>query len=210
MRSMLYLAVVLVGAIGCAVAADTPGSGKQDAPLSVSSSVDEVLDALDARGQSLKDFTCGLRVTEVDNAIGLSNVRTGNLRFQKLDDGEARIRMTLDQKEANGKTRPEKLEYVYSKGWLVDRDYQRRLNIRRQVVRPGEKLNLLKLGEGPFPLPLGQKKEDVHQLFQVTKGELGKDDPARTVHLQLTPKKGTKYEKQFDAIDFWVDPAAVM
>ena len=30
------------------------------------------------------------------------------------------------------------------------------------MLKPGEKLNLLKLGEGPFPLPIGQKKEDVY------------------------------------------------
>jgi hypothetical protein len=45
------------------------------------------------------------------------------------------------------------------------------------VLRPGEKVNLLKLGEGPFPLPIGQKRDDVKRQFDVTlaKPEKGVD-----------------------------------
>src|SRR5262249_49430108 len=64
--------------------------------------------------------------------------------------------------------------------------------------------NLLKLGEGPFPLPIGQKKEDVHAMFEVKKIDAKKDDPADTVHIELTPKAGTRFEKKFKTIDVWV------
>ena len=46
------------------------------------------------------------------------------------------------------------------------------MDTNRFRARPGEKVNLLKLGEGPFPLPIGQPKEDVHREFIVTKGDL--------------------------------------
>ena len=73
------------------------------------------------------------------------------------------------------------------------------------MLRPGEKIDLLKLGEGPFPLPIGQKKEAVHEQFEVTKEPALKDDPPGTVRVRLIPKPGTQFERKFDAIDVWVD-----
>ena len=79
--------------------------------------------------------------------------------------------------------------------------------VRQQVLKPGEKLDLLKLGEGPFPLPIGQKKEAVHEQFDVKKIAPSKDDPkdVATVHVQLAPKPGTQFERKFETIDVWVD-----
>jgi outer membrane lipoprotein-sorting protein len=72
-------------------------------------------------------------------------------------------------------------------------------------MKPGEKINLLKLGEGPFPLPIGQKKEDVKAVFNVEKVAADKDGPANTVHLQLTPKPETSYARRFSTIDVYID-----
>ena len=75
------------------------------------------------------------------------------------------------------------------------------------MLKPGEKMNLLKLGEGPFPLPIGQKKEDVKKLFDVTLVPPAKTDAADladTIHLRLTPKEGTRFARKFGAIDIWV------
>ena len=207
MRRTTWMMVMLM-ACGCANA--QPPQASQPGVLLPGSSVDQVLDALDAKGDGLKDFTADLKLTEEDTAVGNSVVRIGKVWFQKLPGDDARMRLTLDKKQVKDKTIDEKLEYVYSGGWLIDRDYRRKLNVRRQVVRPGEKINLLKLGQGPFPLPLGQDKADVHALFDVKKVEPAKDDPPNSIHLQLTPKKGSQYEKKFEAIDFWVDPKSQM
>jgi outer membrane lipoprotein-sorting protein len=66
-------------------------------------------------------------------------------------------------------------------------------------------MDLFKLGEGPFPLPIGQSPADVHKQFDITKVAPAKDDPANTVHLGLVPKAGTELEKKFKSLDFWVD-----
>jgi outer membrane lipoprotein-sorting protein len=87
----------------------------------------------------------------------------------------------------------------------VDRDYLKKNEVRRQVVKPGEKINLLKLGEGPFPLPIGQTKEEVHQQFDVSLVPTAKDDPPQTVHLLLKPKALTDLARKFTQIDVYVD-----
>ena len=219
---MLWVLVIATGcASGNAPAAEPPApqAGAPASPaapsgtLTADASVDQILDALDARGDGLKDFTAQVKLEEVDEAVGNAIVRTGRIWFQRLEGDDARLRLTLDQKTVKEKTIEEKLEYVYAGGWLIDRDYRRQINVRRQVVRPGEKVNLLKLGQGPLPLPLGQDKADVHKMFEVKKidaGDAGKLDPANSTHLELTPKKGTEFARKFDAIDFWVDRASAM
>jgi hypothetical protein len=188
-----------------AAAAAAPGGA-----LAADASVDQVLDALDARGDGLKDFTADVKLEEVDEAVGNAIVRVGKIWLQKLEGDDARLRLTLDKKTVKEKTIDEKLEYVYAGGWLIDRDYRRKINVRRQVVRPGEKINLLKLGQGPLPLPLGQDKADVHKMFEVKKVDSRKDDPANATHLELTPRKGGQFAKKFDVIDFWIDRATAM
>jgi outer membrane lipoprotein-sorting protein len=59
--------------------------------------------------------------------------------------------------------------------------------------------------DGPFPLPLGQDKADVHKHFDVKRLPPDKDDPPATIHLQLAPVSGTDLARKFKKIDLWVD-----
>src|SRR6185295_13773023 len=85
------------------------------------------------------------------------------------------------------------------------RNYKKTTQVTRTVLQPGEKMNLLKLGEGPFPLPIGQKKEDVYRLFDVKQIAPNPKDPPDSIHLQLKPKPGTAFARRFGMIDVWVD-----
>lgn len=175
------------------------------AELSPQSSVDEILDALDARGQGLKSFTADVKLSESDTATGDESIRSGKVWYLTDDSGSARIRVSFDKKQSNNRIAEDKLEYVLTGPDLISRTYRTKTQTTQKVLRPGEKVNLLKLGEGPFPLPIGQKKQDVHAQFEVKKIDPNKDDPANTVRIQLIPKPGTRLAKRFKTIDVWVD-----
>lgn len=183
--------------------------------LPENASIDTVLDALDQRGKSMKEFTADVQLTTEDTAIGDSNTRKGKVFFQKVgDQGDARLNVVLDsQIKKNGSgfmEVPSKLQYLLKNGWLYDLDFTKKIRNERQVSKPGDKVNLLKLGEGPFPLPIGQSKEDVHKSFDVTMTPPAKGDPDNTTHLQLKPREGTPLAKRFSKIDVWVDRATNM
>jgi outer membrane lipoprotein-sorting protein len=218
--------IASVAVIGCAIAAEPaqqpqqpntpPAAGGADkaapaAPggsLSADSTVDQILDALDARGQNLKAFSADVSLTEGDATLGNTVTRHGKVLYQdRGGDGQGgpRLRVVFDTRDTGTRVFDEKVEYLLADGWLTDRTYAKRIQVRRQVLRPGEKVDLLKLGEGPFPLPIGQKKEDVYEQFDAKKAPPAKDDPPGTVHVQLTPKPGTQFERKFDVIDVWVD-----
>lgn len=181
------------------------------AKLSADATVDQVLDALHRRGVGLKDFTADVTLDETDTTLGDTTSRKGLAVYQKKGEGDARIRVVFNTKRQGKKITDQKVEYLLDNGWLVDRDYERKTEVRRQVLRPGEKVDLLKLGEGPFPLPVGQPKESVEKLFEVTKVPAApKTDPPDSVHVRLTPRPDTQFAKKFKAIDVWVDTKTEM
>jgi len=47
-------------------------------------------------------------------------------------------------------------------------------------------------------------------MFEVKKVAPAQDDPAGTVHVQLTPKPSSQFADRFATIDFWVDPSSRM
>src|SRR3954470_1522880 len=146
-------------------AATPPSAARADGVLSPDSSVDEVLDALETRGKGLRSFTADVTLSTSDPALGPGDTQTGRVLYQTRGDNgaDARIRVTFDTTaRAGGQPKPEKVEYVLSNGNLIERLYRTKTQTTRQVLRPGEQLNLLKLGEGPFPLPIGQPKAEVH------------------------------------------------
>jgi outer membrane lipoprotein-sorting protein len=185
-----------------------PAAAQQPRPaaaISENSTVDEVLDALDARGRNLREFVADVNLKETDEATQADSERVGKVWFQKQAE-DNRMRVVFDQKLQGRFAKPEKLEYLLDKGWLTDRDYGRSVEVKRQVLRPGEKINLLKLGEGPFPLPIGQPKDQVHKEFEATRSPLVDGDPKGTVHVTLKPRKGTRLAEKFNVIEVWVDP----
>ena len=197
--------------------ANAPGKPQQQDPqpqqqpqerggaLSAKSTVDEIRDALDARGRNLKAFVADVSLSEGDVALANEVTRNGRAAFQDQGDGRARLRVTFDERDTGKRVFQEKIEYLLEGGWLTDRDYTRKIEVRRQVLRAGERIDLLKLGEGPFPLPIGQKKEDVHEQFDVEKVAPDKEDPPGTVRVRLAPKAESQFARKFDEIDVWVD-----
>ena len=213
--TVLLSALILFGAAHARAQAPTAlvnpvAPGDAPAALPAKPTEDQVLDALDVRGQSLREFNAKVSMTRGDPFVGDQTTRTGQAWFQKKGEDDGRIRVMFDKRKDGKVIKDEKLEYVFDEGWLTDRDYSKQSETRRQVLKPGEKMNLWKLGEGPFPLPIGQKKEEVRKLFDVAIIPPEKEDaadpiPPDSIHLQLTPKKGTRYKLRFKAIDVWVD-----
>jgi hypothetical protein len=196
---MANLPVLLLIGVFSVAAAPAAERLEADAPI------DAVLDALHARGEDLRDFQSEVRLIETDEALGQATSRLGTVWYQNAPDEQARIRVTFTQREQRNMLIDERVEYMLERGWLIDRDYRRQVEVRRQVLRPDERIDLLRLGEGPFPLPIGQPREEVHRLFDVQRVDPSADDPAATIRLRLIPRPGTQFERRFESIDAWVD-----
>lgn len=200
--SLLSLVLVALASVtGCTVANAQPPATAPASEVTAEASTDRILDALDRRGDTLDSFTADLRRTETDEALGDQTSNSGKLWIQRKPDGSFRVRALFDRKQVGKRIEMEKIEYLLDNGLLIDRNYRARVEVTRQVLRPGQKMDLFKLGEGPFPLPLGQAKEDVHQAFEVSRIDSKEDDPAGTVRIRLVPKPGTDLADKFKSIE---------
>jgi outer membrane lipoprotein-sorting protein len=199
MKSWMTMAAILLACL-------LPAWARAEFLLDSKSTADQALDALDQRGKGLKDFSAEVSLSEIDELAGDTTTNSGKIWYQAKGAGDSRIRVIFDTRKVGNRVDPNaRREYVLDNGILTELDYKHKLRIDRQVLKPGEKMNLIKLGEGPFPLPVGQAKEDVKKLFDVKKIDPAKDDPEGTAHLQLIPKKGTQFARKFKKLDVYVD-----
>ena len=87
------------------------------ADLAQQSSLDEILNALDERGQQLQSFTADVKLIESDPSTGDASTRSGKVLYQA--GNSPRIRVTFDKREANRKITEDKVEYLLAaRTWL--------------------------------------------------------------------------------------------
>jgi hypothetical protein len=173
-----------------------------------------ILDRLHKRGQTLQGFTADVSFDERDNDLGLSTLRSGIVRFADNHKGDARLLVSFLKVREDEVERNDRIEYLLAGRVLTDRNYKFRKEVRRQVLAPGESVNLLKLGEGPFPLPIGQDPAEVLKQFAVYPPETpapatGKGTPAPS-GIVLVPRQGTRLADKFSRIEVWVDASSDM
>lgn len=188
-------------------AADAPAG---DGPnLTQDSTVDEILDALDAAGADLQSLEAAVLLKEMDNDTGDVTARPGKIVLARQSD-DVRFRASFagvlvnPQKPSEG-LRSERIEYLLRDGQLIDRNYHTRTEVTRKLPPSDGKRDLLKLGEGPFPLPIGQSRQEVQRQFEVaevdpaddSQNEMGIDAPEGTRRLRLTPKANTDLADDF-------------
>jgi hypothetical protein len=178
---------------------------------------DDLLDAMEKVGVELRSLKADVAMKETDAASGDDATRTGTIRLQRRGPGDTRGHVVFEKLTANGRIIMEKIEYLLDGDWVIDRVYGRspqdqagKRETRRQIRKPGDKTDLLKLGEGPFPLPIGQPRDAVEEQFVVTK--LPPDETARPglVGLELRPKESNRLSRQYETITVWVDPHDAM
>lgn len=184
-------------------------------------STNELLDRMHTLGQTLTSLRADVEMQTTDAIGGNVSSRVGTFLLQRRGEGDSRLhvvfeKLLVDNGEGNVRIIPEKIEYLLEGDWVVDRVYGRGPNdpggkreTHRQIRKPGEKVDLLKLGEGPFPLPIGQPRDTVRAQFEVTRLP---DDPEKPglVGLELRPFEETRLARRFHQIVVWVDQKDAM
>src|SRR5262249_10946481 len=153
---------------------DKPGDAKEH------KTADELLTALETADKAIKTMSAQLHFVTVASEAESNDkqFRSGTLYFRnrsdaKTADGQpapdahvaAAVRfdtLTLPSK----RQQPEHKTYILNGRERVERlEDEKQINVIKQA--PGQpEIDPLKLGEGPFPLPIGQQKNDVLKRFE--------------------------------------------
>lgn len=128
---------------------------------------ESLLERLEISGREMRSLESDLTMIRFDSLLEESETRLG--RVLLTHEGDAtRIAVVFDEFiDGSGHGEMRLQHWVYADGWLDELDHHQKRYVRRQLVMPGESVDPLRLGEGPIPLPIAQRKEDVLARFEV-------------------------------------------
>jgi len=171
---------------------------------------------LEAGAADLRTFTASIHFETEDAFIGQKVIEKGRLVYL-VEQAPTRkaFAILFDTTIEDRRKRERDRHYIYRDGWLVEIDHDARQFIKRQIVRPGEVFDPLKLGEGPIPLPIGQKADEVLARFEVGLIALPTEGPLRKLAerdgpidgMRLIPREGTAIAQDYARIDLFYDRA---
>ena len=157
-------------AASCQAAPPPPAQAPPPAAATHFATVEALLDAVEAKASALRDFSAAIGLETSDDVTGDTERRLGQLVFVQEEGKPATRRFAVVFEkfiDASGRMDERPVRYLYADGWLTEADFTQRTLVRRQLARPGEGYDPLKPGEGPVPLPIGQRAEEVRSRFRV-------------------------------------------
>lgn len=132
---------------------------------------DALLTAVERTSDSLRDFRANITLETTDDVTGDTERRLGQLVFVQEEGKPATRRFAVVFEkfiDGSGRMDERPVRYIYADGWLTEADFKQRTLVRRQLARAGEQYDPLKPGEGPVPLPIGQRRADVLARFDAS------------------------------------------
>ena len=180
-------------------------------------STDAMLSALEKAGDNIRSLRANVIYDRVDAVSENRERRTGQIVLTQ-DSQQLKSRtlaIMFDQFiDASGHASPQTQRFVFHGGWLFEFDDARHQLIARELVPPGEQLDPLRIGEGPVPIPIGQKKDEVLRRFEVQLAPLPEQPLLkRLVNIQglvMRPKLNAGVDPELAEIDVWYDLGTLM
>ncbi len=166
-------------------------------------SLDEILDRLEKRGETVSEIDCAV-VYRVEDLIS-DDVRKniGRVQFKKLTPNPHFL-VTFEKTVFDGQVNTKKSWYLFDGRYLHEAKERSRSIIKRDVAPPGTTLDLFSIENAPFPMPFGQKKDEILKHFDVTMADAGVDAPADTDRLICVPKPDSKLAAEYAKFEFFV------
>jgi hypothetical protein len=204
------IAAVLVGPV--LVRAQTPASQPASTPATASApagealdpAVDAILNRLEKKGDQIDSLEADIDFIKIDPVLEDRQEYNGLLRFKQVRPNP-RFFIRFDTLKREGTVRDSKQWHIFDGRWYIEARESTKTIVKNEIVRPGETVEVFKLGRGPFPLPFGQKKADILRHFTVKLIKSAPGDPPNTDHLECTPRPGTEMAGKYTTVHFYID-----
>lgn len=194
-------------------AGDRPAGGAPSTaqpPSPAQARVEDFLLELERTGSTISTLSGALAYEKFDALVEESERRYGRLVLDSKD-GRRRFAIHFDEFiDGTGRSDRSVDHWIYADGWLSEQDHRNRSFTRRQIVPPGRDFDPLALGEGPIPIPIGQKRADVLARFEASETDVPQDVPLlatlrNVAGLRLVPKAGTDMARSTEAVELFFD-----
>lgn len=185
---------------------DTPPA-TQPQPPAVSPEAMAILKDLEAAGETYKALKADVKYVVENRLTGDVETRTGWVAFQQASDTQpARFRVSFETLAlGNGRPTKQQVDYIFDGQWLKVAKHNIKSLTHYQVAAEGERVEPLRIGKGPFPVPFGQKADEVTRLLDVEVKDPDKDAPEGSDYLLLAPRRVHRGDVNFNELELWVD-----
>lgn len=217
---MKRLAGLMILACGCVAAgpasqpASAPATEPSTAPTTATApAVDpaarKLLEQLEQAGRDHPRIQADVEYEVLMRKVGDRETRWGQVRFQRAEGDEpARFHIVFDVlRQGDGPKIADKVEYAFDGQWLTELKHRIRQQTLYQVAAEGEKIDAFRIGRGPFPMPFGQKAEDMIAHFEPSTRPPADGDPKDTDYLRLVTRPEHAKDIQFTDVEMWIDRA---
>jgi len=196
--------MILVLALGALCGAQPPTAS---APASSQPALDPTVDKILTRLESREVYDLHAKVSwtlrYASDAEEDAVAKSGELWYQQQKP-VAKFLVHFTKKVASNRVHKLDERYLFDGRWYYALKSETKTFEKREIRRAGDVGNPYKLGEGPFPVPFGQKKADIVKEFDVSLLPAARDDPPDTDHLRLAPRAGTSSHADYKQVDVWV------
>ena len=177
----------------------------------------ELLDRLERADDDLVTLRSKVTYVVEELKLGDRTARLGEIIYDARPEDGRHVAIRFDKRvisvDGRNRLREEVRQYVFGGRWLAELDFERTLFIKREIARPGETFDPLKLGEGPFPFPIGQKREEVLKRFDVELADVPADpllgrmtkNGESVDGLRLVPKVVSRSTREIDELYLFFD-----
>jgi len=166
--------------------------------------VDAILDGLERRGREVGDLSARLTWELYDQIVEEKYINRGQMLY-KRQEPNARFLIRFDEQVMGQRVRPQKKWFIFDGRWYIEASELAGEIHEYEIVPPGKTVDPFRLGQGPFPLPFGQKKADILRYFRVRLVRPAAGDPDKSDHLVLVPISGTDMADDYRKLDFYVN-----
>ncbi|GEM_PF-1464597 len=150
------------------------------APVALSAA-EQFLTELESADQGLRTLRTGIQYDRVFELQGDRQVWEGTLLYQSSEPVNGRpgagaaaipaarkFMVQFDRSKIGDQVNQmDKKSFLFDGRWFVERNERLKTISRKEVFRTDEATDPMRLGDSPFPLPIGQKKADILERYEV-------------------------------------------
>ena len=196
-----FLLALIIGG-GCAGPPAEVVTGTQPAG-GVADRVVDILDRLETAGRNVSTIRCAVKYTVNDKLNITVTTKYGSIIF-KRSEPHPMFMIHFHKLVAEDIVRRDKEWWLFRERWLWEIKGKSKTIIKREVLRPGEQADFFDLETAPFPVPFGQRRDQILKNFEVSLVDAQVGDPAGCDHLVCWPKDRAPLAKEYRRLDFYV------
>jgi len=205
------LAATAAGAVAQAPGDEAPATQPASATApaeAVDPAALEILKDLEAAGEKHRRIRADVEMRTADRLTGDSEAQIGWLAYRKGDERTpAGFRAHFDTRQlGEGPAFKDEVDYAFDGHFFTVAKHKIKDMQRYQVAAEGEAAQPMRLGKGPFPLPFGQRTDDVIERFEVSTRPVKEGEPQGTKYLRLAPRPAHYEDTTYTRVEMWIDP----